>query len=121
VRQGIVPRGLITAEAAPFLDPNWPVPWCWPYRHPDPARLDPESAAPLGGCGHPAVAGFSQQWPADYYPYATTNQYARIVRATTSGGRGYAFPYDDVACTRGADQSGAVFDPAPALFTVTLG
>ncbi|MDX6336098.1 MAG: hypothetical protein QOG05_3438 [Streptosporangiaceae bacterium] len=59
--------------------------------------------------------------PADYYTNATTNHYARIVHATTTGGRGYAFPYDDVAPAGGADQSGAVSDPAPSLLTVTLG
>ncbi len=59
--------------------------------------------------------------PADYYASPITNHYARIVHATTTGGRGYAFPYDDVAPTGGADQSGAVSDPDPALLTVTLG
>ena len=59
--------------------------------------------------------------PADYYANAITNHYARIVHATTAGGRGYAFPYDDVAPAGGADQSGAVSDPAPTLLTVTLG
>jgi Beta-1,3-glucanase len=34
--------------------------------------------------------------PADYYTNAITNHYARIVHATRAGGRGYAFPYDDV-------------------------
>jgi hypothetical protein len=59
--------------------------------------------------------------PADYYTNGITNHYARIVRATTIDGRGYAFPYDDVAPGGGADQSGAVSDPAPALLTVILG
>lgn len=59
--------------------------------------------------------------PADYYTNAITNHYARIVHATTTGGRGYAFPYDDVAPAGGADQSGSVSDPAPSLLTVTLG
>ena len=52
---------------------------------------------------------------------STTNHYAHLVRATTTGGRGYAFPYDDVAPVGAADQSGAVSDPAPSLLTVTLG
>jgi hypothetical protein len=59
--------------------------------------------------------------PADYYTNAITDHYARIVHATTIDGRGYAFPYDDVAPGGGADQSGAVSDPVPALLTVTLG
>ena len=50
-----------------------------------------------------------------------TNHYARIVHGTSLDGRGYAFPYDDVAPTGGADQSGAVVDSNPTLLTVTLG
>lgn len=59
--------------------------------------------------------------PADYYSNAVTNHYARIVHATTSGGRGYAFPYDDVAPAGGADQSGSVSSGSPAQLTVTVG
>jgi glycosyl hydrolase family 64 (putative beta-1,3-glucanase) len=59
--------------------------------------------------------------PADYYSNAVTNHYARIVHATTSDGRGYAFPYDDVAPSGGADQSGAVSSGSPAQLTVTVG
>jgi len=59
--------------------------------------------------------------PANYYKNAVTNHYARIVHATNLDGRGYAFPYDDVAPTGGADQSGAVNDPNPTLLTVTVG
>jgi hypothetical protein len=58
--------------------------------------------------------------PADYYTNPVTNHYARIVHATATGGRGYAFPYDDVAPTGGADQSGSVSDASPSLLTVTL-
>jgi Beta-1,3-glucanase len=59
--------------------------------------------------------------PAHYYADATTNHYARIVHATTLDHRGYAFPYDDVAPTGGADQSGAVSSGSPSRLTVTLG
>lgn len=58
---------------------------------------------------------------ADYYQNAVTNHYSRICHATTLDGRGYAFPYDDVAPSNGADQSGSVFDSSPKLLTVTLG
>ncbi|MEY9856005.1 hypothetical protein ABH935_001609 [Catenulispora sp. GAS73] len=58
--------------------------------------------------------------PANYYQYPQTNHYARIVHATSIDGRGYAFPYDDVAPTGGVDQSGAVVDQNPTLLTVTL-
>jgi hypothetical protein len=58
--------------------------------------------------------------PADYYQNPQTNHYARIVHTTSLDGRGYAFPYDDVAPTGGTDQSGAVVDPDPTLLTVTL-
>jgi hypothetical protein len=59
--------------------------------------------------------------PANYYANPQTNHYARIVHATALDGRGYAFPYDDVAPTGGADQSGAVSSGSPAQLTVTLG
>jgi hypothetical protein len=51
----------------------------------------------------------------------TAPPYARIVHATTLDHRGYAFPYDDVAPTGGAAQSGAVSSGSPSLLTVTLG
>lgn len=57
--------------------------------------------------------------PANYYAVSPTNHYARIVHATS--GRGYAFPYDDVAPPGGADQSGAILDTNPTVFTVTVG
>lgn len=56
-----------------------------------------------------------------YYQNAITNHYARIVHAANLDGRGYAFPYDDVAPTNGADQSGSVYDPNPKLLTVAVG
>lgn len=59
--------------------------------------------------------------PANYYKNAITNHYARIVHATNLDGRGYAFPYDDVAPNGGVDQSGYVADPNPTLLTVAVG
>lgn len=59
--------------------------------------------------------------PADYYANAQTNHYARIVHSVSLDHRGYAFPYDDVGPTGGADQSGFVSDGAPTLLSVTLG
>ena len=59
--------------------------------------------------------------PADYYTSAVTNHYARIVHGSALDGRGYAFPYDDVAPTGGADQSGSVSSASPAQLSVTLG
>ncbi|KAJ5280844.1 hypothetical protein N7478_006216 [Penicillium angulare] len=56
-----------------------------------------------------------------YYTNSITNHYARICHATALDGRGYAFPYDDVGPTNGADQSGAVYDGSPKLLTVTVG
>lgn len=58
---------------------------------------------------------------ATYYANPVTNHYARIVHATNSDGKGYAFPYDDVGPSDGADQSGSLFDPNPQLLTVTVG
>lgn len=59
--------------------------------------------------------------PSQYYQNAITNHYSRIVHAANLDGRGYAFPYDDVAPSGGEDQSGAVHDPNPQLLTVTVG
>lgn len=56
-----------------------------------------------------------------YYSTSPTNHYARILHAANLDGKGYAFPYDDVAPSNGADQSGAVFDGSPKLLTVTVG
>ncbi|CAK7244068.1 MAG: hypothetical protein STHCBS139747_005602 [Sporothrix thermara] len=57
----------------------------------------------------------------DYYQSTITNHYSRIVHAANIDGRGYAFPYDDVAPNGGADQSGSVASGAPALLTVFIG
>jgi len=59
--------------------------------------------------------------PADYYQNSVTNHYARIVHAANLDGRGYAFPYDDVTPTGGADQSGFVSDGNPTLLTIAVG
>ncbi|KAJ6161454.1 CAZyme family GH64 [Penicillium chermesinum] len=59
--------------------------------------------------------------PSNYYTNPVTNHYARICHATALDGRGYAFPYDDVGPSNGADQSGSVYDPNPKLLTVTVG
>ena len=56
-----------------------------------------------------------------YYATSPTNHYARIVHAANLDGKGYAFPYDDVGPSGGADQSGSVSDGAPKLFIVTVG
>ncbi|KAL1862478.1 hypothetical protein Daus18300_008575 [Diaporthe australafricana] len=58
---------------------------------------------------------------ATYYTNPVTNHYARIVHATNSDRKGYAFPYDDVGPSDGADQSGSLFDSNPKLLTVTVG
>ncbi len=58
---------------------------------------------------------------ATYYQNSITNHYSRIVHQVEVQGRGYAFPYDDVAPSGGADQSGSVYDPNPTLLTITVG
>ncbi|CRG90512.1 hypothetical protein PISL3812_07556 [Talaromyces islandicus] len=57
----------------------------------------------------------------DYYQNAVTNHYSRIVHAANLDGRGYSFPYDDVAPSNGEDQSGSVFDGSPKSLTVAVG
>lgn len=59
--------------------------------------------------------------PANYYQNSITNHYSRIAHAASLDGRGYGFPYDDVAPNGGADQSGAVSDGSPTLLTVAVG
>jgi hypothetical protein len=56
-----------------------------------------------------------------YYKDGTTNHYSRIVHAVNLDGKGYAFPYDDVQPSGGADQSGEVHAGDPLLFTVAVG
>ena len=56
-----------------------------------------------------------------YYANPVTNHYARIVHETNTDRKGYAFPYDDVGPSDGADQSGSLFDSNPKLLTVTVG
>ncbi|CAK4033513.1 glycoside hydrolase family 64 [Lecanosticta acicola] len=56
-----------------------------------------------------------------YYTNSPTNHYARIVHAANVDGRGYAFPYDDVAPDGGAPQEGAIFSFSPSSLRVTMG
>ena len=59
--------------------------------------------------------------PSQFYQNSVTNHYSRIVHSANLDGLGYAFPYDDVTPTNGANQSGAVQDPNPQLLTVAVG
>jgi hypothetical protein len=59
--------------------------------------------------------------PAIFYQNSITNHYARIVHAANLDGLGYAFPYDDVTANGGANQSGAVSDGSPTLWTIAVG
>lgn len=56
-----------------------------------------------------------------FYGDGVTNHYSRIVHGVVSGGRGYAFPYDDVPPSSGGDQSGFVNDGAPKGMVVAVG
>ena len=93
--------------------------------HPDQARLDPEPGGPgrvgmssqmlailprLAAVFNRGTLLIDSDQPdgenlADYCTSAITNHYARIAHATAIDGRGYAFPYSDVAPAEGADQS----------------
>ncbi|KAF2666384.1 hypothetical protein BT63DRAFT_434162 [Microthyrium microscopicum] len=66
----------------------------------------------------------SNQMPSpfsSFYQNSITNHYSRIVHNVVAGGKGYAFPYDDVPPSDGNDQSGYVNDGAPVSMTVTVG
>lgn len=57
-----------------------------------------------------------------YYTEGVTNHYARVCHEVTVGGRGYAFPYDDVGPRGGeVDQSGFLNDGDPRVLTVGVG
>ncbi|KAL7929491.1 glycoside hydrolase family 64 protein [Trichoderma chlorosporum] len=70
----------------------------------------------LDGGSHPEGEDVSM-----YYKEAVTNHYARICHGVSLGGRGYAFPYDDVGKTGGADQSGFLNDGDPKVLTIGVG
>lgn len=55
------------------------------------------------------------------YQNAITNHYSRIVHAANLDGKGYAFPYDDVTPSGGADQAGTVSSGSVSVFKVTVG
>lgn len=59
--------------------------------------------------------------PAQYYTINPTNHYSRIIHSLNLDKRGYAFPYDDVAPSNGADQAGTVFAGDPVTVTLTVG
>lgn len=59
--------------------------------------------------------------PSQYYTVNPTNHYSRIVHSVNLDKRGYAFPYDDVAPSNGADQAGTVFDGDPVTLTLAIG
>jgi hypothetical protein len=56
-----------------------------------------------------------------FYKNLITNHYSRICHANNVDGKGYGFPYDDVAPANGADQSGYVSCANPSLLTVIVG
>ncbi|KAK1243081.1 hypothetical protein MKX07_003709 [Trichoderma sp. CBMAI-0711] len=57
----------------------------------------------------------------EYYLDPVTNHYARVCHEVSIGGRGYAFPYDDVGKTGGEDQSGFLNDGDPKVLTIGVG
>ncbi|CAG8962372.1 hypothetical protein HYFRA_00014173 [Hymenoscyphus fraxineus] len=58
-----------------------------------------------------------------FYGGDVTNVYARCVHRRSRDGRGYAFPYDDVAASGqvGGDQAGTVADGRPMVWGVSVG
>jgi Beta-1,3-glucanase len=56
------------------------------------------------------------------YTSSPTNHYARIVHEQLLDGKGYAFPYDDVAANGDTtNQAGAVYDSNPKQLTFAVG
>lgn len=62
-----------------------------------------------------------KQPPSDYYRTRTNNWYSAFVHEVEIDGRGYAFPYDDVAPSTQDDTAGIVAAPDPQLLTITIG
>lgn len=58
-----------------------------------------------------------------FYTTSPTNYFSKLVHEQEMDGKGYAFAYDDVVATSGADQSGKVVDGsgAPQLLSVIVG
>ncbi|KAI5460046.1 glucanase B [Mariannaea sp. PMI_226] len=56
-----------------------------------------------------------------FYTQEPINWYARYCHEVSVGGRGYAFPYDDVLPTGAVDQSGSLAEQNPSVLTVTVG
>ena len=98
-----------------------------------PFAASPTNTAEMGDIGARLAAAFNRSTlfidsvqPDDenvstYYSTSPTNHYARIVHAANLDGRGYAFPYDDVGPSGGADQSGSLSNGSPGLLTVAVG
>ena len=59
--------------------------------------------------------------PEHYYTVAPSNWYSAMVHRMEVDGRGYAFPYDDVAFSNADDQSGLVASASPNVMTVVVG
>lgn len=56
-----------------------------------------------------------------YYTVDPHNRYSGVVHQHEVDGKGYAFPYDDVAPSGGANQAGVVQNGSPVKLTVTVG
>ncbi|MET0965062.1 MAG: beta-1,3-glucanase family protein [Nakamurella sp.] len=55
-----------------------------------------------------------------FYRVPLTNHYARLIHSATTGGAGYAFPYDDVH-SDGYNTEGRVVDQRPTKLTIRVG
>ncbi|KAK3401138.1 hypothetical protein B0T20DRAFT_161141 [Sordaria brevicollis] len=56
-----------------------------------------------------------------YRSHSVTNHYSRVVHENSPGGRGYAFPYDDVSRTEEENVAGTVAAGDPKVFVVAVG
>lgn len=56
-----------------------------------------------------------------YRSNSVTNHYSRVVHENSPGGRGYAFPYDDVSRTEEENVAGTVAAGDPKVFIVAVG
>jgi hypothetical protein len=116
---------IFSCSTGPFASPPLPA---------NPTEADFDIQAFRGNVGARLAAAFNRSTllinpsqPAGevvgtfYKSNAVTNHYSRVVHENSPGGRGYAFPYDDVSRTEEENVAGTVAAGDPKMFVVAVG
>ncbi|CCC12267.1 hypothetical protein SMACR_05339 [Sordaria macrospora] len=109
-------------------------PFAFPPLPPNPTETDFDVQAFRGNVGARLAAAFNrstllinpnqpagEQIGTFYKSNSVTNHYSRVVHENSPGGRGYAFPYDDVSRTEEENVAGTVAAGNPKVFVVAVG